>query len=108
MVNLIEDLSQLTCVSDTTLKKFVPLITYVIGHAVHEGQCEHKDIVEIDLGVGDLHIKIDDDEIRYRFVPSTDLQKTVSKTVTSKTSPIVTKLHTDLQDRIQRTYKEML
>ena len=109
MIDLINDLSILTDVSDKTLNKFVPVSNYCIGHAVHESQCKHEDVVEIDIGIGELHLKLEDGcGIKYRFVPSKELESILIKTVTSKTSPIITKIDSQLQEKIDRAYKDLL
>ena len=108
MTNLIEDVSLLTNVTENTLEKFIPICRYCIGHAVHEHLCIQKDVTEIDIGFGMLNIKTDDCGIRYKFIPSKELEDMLIKTVTQHTSPIITKLENNLQDKIDHTYKELL
>ena len=108
MINLIEDVSTLTDVSANTLKKFLNVSNFVIGHSVHESMCEHKELTNIDLGVGQLDIKVDDNRIYYRFTPSKELEKILIQTITTNTSPMITKLDNKLQEKIDRAYKELL
>lgn len=108
MINLLKDISILTDVNENTLNKFVPIYEYCIGHAVHEATCIKSDIVELDLGFGELHIKLEHDCIRYRFVPSKDLEKSIINTIKTHNSPIITKLESNLQEKIDRAYKELL
>lgn len=108
MKNLLKDISVLTDVSENTLKKFIPIITYCISHAVYESVCEKQDVVDIDLETGQLKIKIDSDGIKYRFVPSKDLEKLILQTVTTRNSPILNKLENNLQNKIDRSFKELL
>ena len=108
MINLIDDISKLTDVPCKTLNKFVPIANHCIGHAVHESYCSQSDITEIDLGYGELHIKVDASGIRYRFIPSKELETLLVKTITTKRSPIIEKVEKDLQEKIERAYKELL
>ena len=108
MTRLNEDVSVLTNVSTKTLDKFINISTACIGHAVHESCCEKSNISIIDIGIRELHIKIDDCEIRYKFVPSKELEKTLIQTVTTKNSPIISKLNENLQEKIDKTYKELI
>jgi hypothetical protein len=108
MKNIIEDVNKLTDVSENTLKKFIPIINYSIAHIVHENHISKKDIAVIDLEIGELHIKFDSEGVRYRFVPSKELEQLVNKTIVSKQSPIITKLEGNLQTKIDRAYKELL
>lgn len=108
MAKIIEDIALLTNVTENTLEKFIPICKYCIGHNVHENLCQKKDITEIDFGFGVLNIKIDDCEIRYKFIPSKELEDVLVKTITQHTSPIITKLENNLQEKLDRTYKELL
>lgn len=108
MINILKDVSLLTAVSENTLKKFVPIITNCIGHAVNESICNETEITKIDLEVGQLHIKVADDGIHYRFVPSKDLEKVIKNTVITNSSPILRKLEINLQQKLDQTYKELL
>lgn len=108
MTNLVEDLSVLTEVSENTLKKFIPFINYIIGHAIHEDDCKQNNITTIDLGFGELQLKHDGNTLKYRFEPDKELEKLLVQTLVSGRSPMITKLENNLQDKIDRTYKELL
>ena len=108
MIDVISDISVLTDVSENLLKKIVSVCNYSIGHAVHETQCERNNITELDIGIGKLHIKLDEDNIYYRFVPSKELEKILIQTVATGNSPIIAKIDSNLQEKIERTYKELL
>lgn len=108
MTNLIKDISTLTDVTENTLNKFTSICTHCISHAVHESDCLHEDTTKIDIGFGELHIKIDEESIRYKFIPSKELEHSLIRTVTTHTSPIITTLETNLQEKIDRTYRELL
>ena len=108
MINLIDDLSTLTNVSDKTLLKFVPVSNYCISHAVYEAICSYEEVAVMDVGIGELHIKIDNDKLAYKFIPSKDLESMLIKTVSKNCSPIISKLELNLQKRIDAAYKELL
>lgn len=108
MTNLIKDISTLTDVSETTLNKFTSMSMYCIGHAVYESRCLHEDVTKIDLGFAELDIKVDNESIQYKFIPCKDLENMLVKTITKNTSPVISKLESNLQEKIDRTYKELL
>ena len=108
MTDLISDVSVLTDVPEATLRKFVPIVSYVISHSVHETQCEGKDLAEIDLGFGQLILKIDENSLRYRFVPSKELEKQLISAVTSGYSPLTAKITSNLQEKIESAFKELV
>lgn len=108
MTNLIEDISTLTEVTEKTLEKLVNVSNYCISHAIHEAHCEKRDLTTIDLGIGELTIRFIEQGIQYRFVPSDVLEKMIVQTVVGKTSPMITRVETKLQDKIDKAYKEVL
>ena len=108
MINIIEDISVLTDVSTNNLKKFVNVANFAIGHAVYESICSHDDIVSIDIGIGELRVKHEENKIYYKFIPSKDLEKLIVDTVVNGTSPMITKVDSKLQEKIDRAYKELI
>lgn len=107
-INLINDMSVLTDVSENTLKKFLPVSNFIVGNAVYEAMCEKRDLISVDIGMGQIDIKLDDDAIHYRFIPSKELEQVLIKTLTSHASPMTVQLENKLQGKIDRAYKELL
>lgn len=108
MSNLLEEVSVLTDVSEATLRKFIPIIDHCIGHLVYEGICEKQEIIEIDLEIGRIDVKVGHDGLKYKFIPSKELERLIVNSITTKSSPILTKLEKNLQDKIDKSYKELL
>lgn len=108
MANLIEDVSVLTDVSQNSLYKLCEVTEYCISHAVHEGICKNESSVSIDMEFGRLDIYIQKHEVKYRFVPSKELESKINKTIISKESPIALKLCSNLREKIDKSYKEYL
>lgn len=108
MANLLEDVSTLTGVTEKTLEKLINVSNYCIGHSVHETLCQKQDVTTIDIGIGELVIRVIDEGIQYRFVPSVALEKSLVQTVVGKTSPMIVQLENKLQDKIDKAYKEVL
>lgn len=108
MINLVDDIARLTDVSEKTLNKFIPIANYCISHALYESQCKKEELCVIDLGYGEIHLKTDDNCVYYKFIPSKELEKLIIQAVTTKTSPMIFKLDTGLQEKIDRAYKELL
>lgn len=108
MINLVEDVSKLTDVPDKTLDKFTGIIEYCIAHAICESCFNNNHITEIDVGFGEIHIKTDADGVRYRFLPSKNLEKMIVESIVNKRSPIIQKIDKSLQEKIDRAYKELI
>lgn len=108
MTILVNDISNLTTLSIRLLEKLNKTAMTIIGHSVYESLQESSPDTHVDLGYGTLTIHVDTDTVRYRFVPSMELERLVTKTVTTKTSPLKVALDKNLSDKLQNTYRELL
>ena len=108
MVNLVNDLQILTSIPDTALTKLERASELLVGHAVFESIQRGEGITEIDLGYGILTICTTADNIKYRFTPSSSLEKSLVKTVETNVSPIKKAADDKLKIKLRDTYKELI
>lgn len=108
MTKLLDDISTLTNIPDNILKKLVKVSNYSITHTIYEGIVSNKSEVSIDLGIGELEIYLAANQIRYRFIPSNELEKDIIKTIQNKVSPIAITLDDSLKTKIDKCYKELI
>ena len=106
-INLLEDISNLSTVAITNLNKLTSLSEDVIGHAVLEAILNKDNMVEVDIGIGLLYILISEDEIKYKFIPSTKVQNSVELAVNKKKSKLIERVDEVLGRRIMNTYKDL-
>lgn len=104
---LLEDLSILSGVAITNLDKLTSLEEDIIGHAVLEAVTNKDPIAEIDIGIGVLYILISDDEIKYKFIPSSKVQNSVKLAVDKRQSKLTQRVDETLARRIMHTYKDL-
>lgn len=105
--NLVSDLSNLTLIKEHTLNKLISKSNFIICHDILDSILTNNELTEIDIGIGTLSIKRENDGIRYRFVPSRKLEEAILFTVENKKSPLTCEIETALVDRIEKTYKEL-
>lgn len=108
MSNITRDVSKLTTIPYATLNKLRDIEIACIGHNVYEGILKNEQQVTIDIGIGELVVKINPEEIRYKFIPSSYLEETVRTSVVNKESPLVQKIEGKLRDKVMNVYKELL
>lgn len=102
------DISAITGIPKLTLETLFNRMSLCIGHAVWESTCKNDVLTDVDIGIGTLYIKLEDNNIKYKFIPSDKLNNTVQLSVKSKNSPLLTAAETSLQKKIENTYKELL
>ena len=108
ITKIVNDLYAITGIPKLTLENLITKTNTCIGHAVWESLTTKDTITEIDLGIGILYIKLEGDNLKYKFIPSASLEDVLHFTVLNKTSPLVAKVESSIQKKIENTYKELL
>ena len=106
--NLVSDISLITTVPYKTLMKLCDKGTECICHSViesiHEGCVE----TDIDISIGNIKIIVNNDEVHYRFIPSSKLESMLVDALTNDEDPLIRHIESGLADRIINTYKDLI
>lgn len=105
--NAVEDLSILTTIPNNSLNKLFEKMVWVICNSVEESTLNKENITEIKIGIGTLIIGIENNSIKYKFVPNQLLENSLISTVKDGKNPLVVKLEENFANRIINTYKDM-
>lgn len=108
MSNIVNDISELTNVSEKLLEKLLDAATLCIGHNLHETLTSKNSEISLDIGIGQLDLLLRDNHLQYKFIPYPAFEKLLARVVLTGQSPIVERLESNLQHRIEETYKELL
>lgn len=109
MQKVISDLSLCTGIDIKYLNKLVQNLELVISNNVFNEFKNEKHIVELDIGIGILYIKINEDCINYKFIPSKKLETTIiSEIKDPNKSPIIVNAEKQLKNKIENLYMELL
>ena len=108
MISLFSDISALTGIPKLTLEKICDKAKLSICDSVLEQLINRDPQTIIDIGVGTLYIRVEDCEIKYKFIPNKDLDKMICTAVSTKNNPLINKLDSTLKERVISTYKELL
>lgn len=108
MNNLINDLSTLTTISSDSIKRLVNLSNVCICDTIEEDKLQNKDVSEIDIGIGVLYILISSETVKYKFIPSKELETNINTTIRKGVNPMEKFVETSLINKITNTYKDML
>ena len=107
MTDLISDISTLTTISQSSLQELIKKANLCIAHAVFESKQEIETDTEINIGLGKLIIRVDNDQIKYKFIPTTNLSDLIIYTINQNISPLTKIVEDNLVDRINDTYKTL-
>lgn len=107
MENLMKDVSTLTTIPEKSLSKLMDKAYWCISNEVVESLKQDSNVIEIDIDIGELYIKVIDDNIQYKFIPSAKLNDTVKDTVINKRNVLEDTLEKTLVNKIVDTYKDL-
>ena len=106
MLELNADLSTITTIPKLTLDKLDDKREWCICNAVQETLLDKETITYINIGIGTLGIKIEDNTVRYKFTPSSSLEQSIQQTIINKKNPLINNIEQTLATKIINTYKE--
>jgi hypothetical protein len=106
--NLIENLSVLTTIPKDALDKLQEKAVWCICDSVEDAVLAGEVVFSIDVGIGQLIITDEDNTIKYKFVPSRDLEDSVRDTILNRKNPLKYHLEKSLVGKIMNTYKTIV
>lgn len=108
MNNINEDIAILTTIPKYALDRISLLSRYCVCHYIEDTKLKKEEITSVNIGLGELLIKQDQEGIRYKFIPSKSLEKAVTETLRTGKSPLINEAENMFIDRIINTYKDLL
>lgn len=106
--DLLQDMADITTIPKMRLDQLADNSINFISHYIRESaDCGESDL-SIDIGYGILHVRIEEENIKFKFIPSSRLENGIKYAITSGESPLVNKVEALLKDRICNTYKDLL
>lgn len=106
--NILDDINMITSVDMSSLNKLVKISNYCICDYVDNLSLNDTDIVNIDIGIGVITILYVNDELKYSFKPSKELEKNLVKTIIEGENPLIANACNTLKDKIINAYKDII
>lgn len=107
MDGIIKNISTLTSIPVSALDRLVDISNHCISNSFYHSLISDSDITEIDLGIGVLMIKKDNDALKFKFVPSAKLREELTEVLKTKKSTLTKVLEDSLKEAVTNTYKDL-
>ena len=107
MNELIEDVAELSSIPQRTLLELNDITIHAIGHAFYEKLSSGGNTLEYDVGCGTLIIRVQDDKLFYKFIPSDTLEDVIVD-ANNGVDPLFKKTINSLDKRLSSAYKRLL
>lgn len=101
-------LSTLSSIPEKSLVHFHQYLNDIHSHDIVTQMLEGKDIFELETFEGKLHLILEDDTVRYKFIPNDTFNRIVVDTIVNKKSNLVEDLSSKLKEVLVNTYKDLL
>lgn len=106
MYNLLNDLQIFTGISLNSLNSLVDKSNKDICQCILESQLDNS-TCQIDIGIGQLIIIEDNNELIFKFIPSNKLQSDIIKTLDTGVSPLQLEIEKSSTEKVIKIYKEL-
>ena len=106
-IDVKKDLSTLTNIPERYYDKIENNLKYIIIDGISDAIISNEDVVEFNLGIGSLLVGIEDNVVKYKFIPSEIFENDLKSKVKYGQNLLKDKLEDSLVDRITSLYKDL-
>lgn len=106
-MSLVGDLSKLTTIPEGAFDKISTVLDYIHSNKIVEQVIENKDIIEIELFEGILVLFLEDDTVKYKFIPNKKFESVVIDSIINKKDILVETISERLKNQLLNTYKDI-
>ena len=106
--NAIQLVSKLTTIPDKNLIRLQDIYELVVCDAVEESLLSGDDVATIDLSLGVLEVKVEDNSLKFRFRPSAKFEEELIDTIIHKHNSLSHAIENSLVKKITQTYKDLM
>ena len=103
----LEKLSVLTTIPLTTFEKLEDVIESIHSDTIVTQIVEGKDFYKLDIIEGSIYVKLEDDNVKYKFVPNEKFNEIIKSSILSKHSKLVDTSLDRLKRSLVNTYKDI-
>jgi len=108
MQNLSNDLAVITSTDKKLFDKLVQNANYCICDYLESMALNNENLCEIDIGIGTLKIKVNEDTVTYSFIPSAQLETNIINTLENQQNLLSVALDSTLVRRLNKLYDGLL
>jgi hypothetical protein len=107
-IDILQDVEQLTGVKKSVLTKIANACNFAIIDNVIENKLADDWELKLNIGIGNILLSVNNDELTYYFEPSSALENGLIKSINDNDNPLERQLLNNINKHIYKTYKDML
>ena len=107
-MTLVDELTTITGIPKKILMKLVATAKFSILQSLEEMILKKDNLCEVDLEIGILLISLEDEELKFKFIPSNSLEKDIIETIQTGKNPMEENIYNNITSALEKTYRELL
>lgn len=107
MIDIIDDVAKITTIPKNTLLQLNKKVEQCVASATYTSAINLNDSLELDIGIGTLIISWSDNDIKYKFCPSSSLELSVTDSIVNHKCDLIEAMEKSLTKKITTVYKEL-
>lgn len=104
----ISKISTLSTIPEKSISQLQKYLNAIASHDIVTQMVDGNNVFEIDTFEGKIYITLDDDILKYKFIPSEAFDKIIRETIIDRQSVLIEALSEKLKDSLVNTYKDLL
>ena len=105
--NIVKEVALLTTIAERNIRKIIEKQIFAINEAVVEATLADTNVVELDIGIGTIVLRIEGEKVVYRFEPSAQLEESIKNSIINQQNLLEDALDDALVARLTHIYKEL-
>lgn len=107
-MSIVKKINQLTTIQESTLNKINDILYYIYSNDIIEQLLENPSgPIELELFEGSLYLYLEDDTVKYKFIPNNAFESVLIESITKKKNLLAEKLSDKLKSRLITIYKDI-
>ena len=108
MSKIAEDLEKLTTIPEKKITELFSKLNYIFCQTIKEDMLEGKTLSTFDFGIFTVYVNYEEsDRIRYKIIPSKEMNNVVKGTINGKLNLLDDKLSSNLAEKFMNIYKDI-
>ena len=107
-VSASKDLAKLTTISSLEIDRLIDLLPSIASHHVLANYRNRDFETHFDIGIGDIVIIVGENDVRYKFIPSSSFSECINNTINEKHDHLESLLEEAFTKRLLKVYKDLL
>ena len=107
-MGFISKISSLSDIPERYLEKLKIYINTIHGDDVYLSKLDANDVHNIETFEGDIYLTLEDNQIKYKFIPNDNFRNNIKRALINNKSPLIEKLGAKVIKSVSSIYEDLI